>query len=128
MPGCGRSLAWSVGRAEVAEIDRLNILQASLLAMQRAVLALPRRPGRALIDGNRPPSVSLDCEIRTLVGGDALEELPNEHELYSSFFVFDDGPALLLTEQGSERRAGASSGKLTMGSPTASSSLTGGAG
>lgn len=66
-----RSVAWSVGRAEVDEIDRLNILQASLLAMRRAVEALEVPPGRALIDGNRLPV--LGCEARAIVGGDDLE-------------------------------------------------------
>lgn len=66
-----RALAWSLGRAEVAEIDELNILQASLLAMRRAVAALPSLPGLALIDGNRVPE--LDCQARAIVGGDASE-------------------------------------------------------
>ncbi|OBS11029.1 ribonuclease HII [Acidihalobacter prosperus] len=62
------ALAWAVGRAEVEEIDRLNILHASMLAMQRAVAALPRLPERVLIDGNRCPV--LDCESQAIVGGD----------------------------------------------------------
>ena len=53
------SLAWAVGRAEVAEIDRLDILQATLLAMCRAVAALPIRPDWVKVDGNRYPP--LDC-------------------------------------------------------------------
>ncbi len=57
-----------VGIATVEEIDRLNILQASLLAMRRAVERLPKRPGIALIDGNRSPL--LDCETRAVVKGD----------------------------------------------------------
>ena len=65
-----RSVAWSVGRAEVDEIDRLNILQAGLLAMRRAVEALEVPPGRALIDGNRLPV--LGCDARAIVGGDDL--------------------------------------------------------
>jgi len=66
-----RALAWSVGRAEVAEIDALNILQASLLAMQRAVVGLQPVPGQALVDGNRLPQ--LPCPARAVVGGDACE-------------------------------------------------------
>src|SRR5690606_26309888 len=54
--------------ATVAEIDRLNILQASLLAMARAVAALPVTPDAALVDGNRPPK--LPCPCRCVVGGD----------------------------------------------------------
>ncbi|MGB5198700.1 MAG: ribonuclease HII [Sedimenticolaceae bacterium] len=68
---CADALAWSLGRAEVAEIDRLNILQASLLAMQRAVAGLAIAPQRALIDGNRVPQ--LGCAARAIVGGDASE-------------------------------------------------------
>lgn len=66
-----RALAWSLGRAEVAEIDALNILQASLLAMQRAVIGLRPAPGHALVDGNRLPQ--LPCPARAIVGGDACE-------------------------------------------------------
>ena len=50
-----RALAWSIARASVAEIDELNILQASLLAMRRAVQALDPQPGYVLVDGNRLP-------------------------------------------------------------------------
>lgn len=64
-----RALAWAIGRAEVEEIDRLNILHASLLAMRRAVEALDRPPVRALVDGNRaPPGIRCPCE--PIVGGD----------------------------------------------------------
>jgi len=59
-----------VGAASVAEIDRLNILRASLLAMQRAVCALGIRPDLALVDGNIAPA--LPCAVRTVVKGDAL--------------------------------------------------------
>jgi ribonuclease HII len=62
------ALAWALGRAEVAEIDALNILQASLLAMRRAVAALTRAPRLALIDGNRCPE--LPCAALALIGGD----------------------------------------------------------
>lgn len=63
------ALAWALGRADVGEIDRLNILQASLLAMQRAVAALEMAPERVLVDGNRCPQVAMEC--RAIVGGDA---------------------------------------------------------
>lgn len=59
-----------VGIATVEEIDRINILQATFLAMERAVAALPRAPQLALIDGNRKPK-SLSCASLTIVGGDA---------------------------------------------------------
>ncbi len=65
------ALAWSVASASVEEIDRLNILQATLLAMQRAVEALSVRPELALVDGNRAPRLS--CAVRTIVKGDASE-------------------------------------------------------
>ena len=61
-------VAWAVGRAEVEEIDRLNILQATLLAMQRAVLALPVNPDYVLVDGNRCPM--LPYPVEAVVGGD----------------------------------------------------------
>jgi ribonuclease HII len=66
-----RALAWSVAFATVAEIERLNILHASLLAMRRAVLGLSPRPDEALIDGNRCPE--LPMAARAIVKGDALE-------------------------------------------------------
>lgn len=66
-----RALAWAIGRAEVEEIDRINILQASLLAMQRAILALPISPVHALIDGNRCPL--LPCTAQAIIKGDLTE-------------------------------------------------------
>ena len=59
-----------VGSASVEEIDRLNVLAASLLAMRRAVAALGVSPHLALVDGNRAPD--LPCPVRTVVGGDRL--------------------------------------------------------
>lgn len=66
------ALAWSLGRAEVEEIDRINILYASMQAMRRAVEGLVRVPVNALIDGNRIPE-GLSCAARAIVGGDASE-------------------------------------------------------
>lgn len=66
-----KALAWCIGRAEVEEIDRLNILQATFLAMQRAVAGLAVRPSLALIDGNRCPV--LPYPARAIVKGDATE-------------------------------------------------------
>jgi ribonuclease HII len=63
-----KALAWAVAEASVEEIDRLNILQASLLAMQRAVAALVVTPERALIDGNRCPLLPMPAEA--IVQGD----------------------------------------------------------
>lgn len=63
------ALAWAVGRAEAAEIDRINILQATLLAMRRAVDALEPRAEYVVVDGNRCPE--LDCPAQAIVRGDS---------------------------------------------------------
>ncbi|MDX8401158.1 MAG: ribonuclease HII [Mariprofundaceae bacterium] len=57
-----------VAQASVAEIERLNILQATMLAMHRAVVALPEMPRLARVDGNRAPE--LPCPVETVIGGD----------------------------------------------------------
>ncbi len=59
-----------IGAASVAEILRLNILHASMLAMRRAVARLRTAPDLALVDGNYPPN--LTCAVQCVVGGDAL--------------------------------------------------------
>lgn len=64
-----RALCCSVAEASVAEIDALNILGATLLAMQRAVAGLRLRPHKVLVDGNRPPALPMPVEA--IVGGDA---------------------------------------------------------
>ena len=64
-----RALAFAIASASVEEIDEINILQASLLAMARAVAALSMTPHEVLVDGNQLPPVSLPC--RAIVGGDA---------------------------------------------------------
>lgn len=61
-----------LGIAEPAEIDRLNILHATMAAMRRALLALSNTPEMALIDGNRVPE-GLPCRATAIVGGDASE-------------------------------------------------------
>lgn len=63
------ALAWFIARAEVEEIDRINILQASLLAMQRAVQGLTITPCEVLIDGLYCPKLALPC--RAIVRGDS---------------------------------------------------------
>jgi ribonuclease HII len=63
------ALAWAVASASVEEIDRINILQATLLAMQRAVAALSIVPTEILVDGNRLPH--FDVPARAIIGGDA---------------------------------------------------------
>ncbi|WP_293643962.1 ribonuclease HII [Thiolapillus sp.] len=66
-----KALAFAVGRAEVEEIDAINILQASLLAMKRAVEGLSLAPGHVLVDGNRLPQLS--CSAEAIIGGDGSE-------------------------------------------------------
>jgi ribonuclease HII len=65
------ALAWALGRAEVEEIDEINILQASLLAMKRAVEALAIKPSHALVDGNKAPDLA--CTVTTIIKGDEKE-------------------------------------------------------
>jgi ribonuclease HII len=68
-----RAFAHAIAYATVEEIDRLNILQASLLAMQRAVAGLGMLPDEAWIDGNRCPD--LPCRTRAIVQGDRLHKV-----------------------------------------------------
>jgi ribonuclease HII len=71
---CARALAWAVAWADCEEIDSLNILGATHLAMRRALLRLPVMPTRIRVDGDRPPCVlhlGFDCVVETIVGGDA---------------------------------------------------------
>ncbi|MFA9499142.1 ribonuclease HII [Mannheimia sp. E30BD] len=65
-----KALSWSLGRAEPAEIDELNILHATMLAMQRAVEGLHIQPDFILVDGNRPPLFSVPAQA--VVKGDSL--------------------------------------------------------
>ncbi len=65
--------AWAIGVSSVEEIDAYNILQASLLAMRRAILNLSIKPTRVLVDGLQIPEVPVPC--RAIVGGDAKEPL-----------------------------------------------------
>ncbi len=97
-----KALCWSVAVATVEEIDRLNILQATLLAMKRAVEGLTIQPELAWVDGNQSPK--LTCRVQTIVKGDALvpaisaasilaktsrdEALQNIHLLYPQY-AFD---------------------------------------
>ncbi len=64
------ALAIGIGSASASEIDRINIRQATLLAMRRAVSALPLKPALVLVDGNDPPKLACSCEA--IIGGDAL--------------------------------------------------------
>lgn len=66
------ALAWAIGEASAAEIDEINILQATFLAMRRAIGALSLMPTLALIDGNRIPP-GLLCRAEAIIKGDAKE-------------------------------------------------------
>ncbi len=66
-----KALAWSVAFATREEIDKINILQASLLAMRRAVEGLSPKADAALVDGNQDPSLGI--ETKTIIQGDSLE-------------------------------------------------------
>ena len=69
-----RAIAWAIGWVDAAEIDMLDILQASLLAMRRALQGLAVWPQCVLVDGNRCPSGTLlgfDCRFEAIVRGDA---------------------------------------------------------
>lgn len=68
-----RAVAWAVAWADCEEIDALNILQATLLAMRRALLALPIAPTHIRVDGNCTPHLAdlpLGCSIEAIIGGD----------------------------------------------------------
>ena len=99
-----RALCFGIGWADPREIDSLNILQATFLAMRRAVLAMTCRPDRLLVDGNRLPQLGGlggDIEARAIIGGDALhaaigaasilaktardEYMARMHELYPAY-------------------------------------------
>ena len=83
------ALAWSVARATVAEIDEHNILQASLLAMHRAVLALAPQPAYVLVDGNRLPRweyaseavVKGDDRVPAIAAASILAKVQRDREL-----------------------------------------------
>jgi ribonuclease HII len=66
------AVAWAIGEASCTEIDEINILQASMLAMKRAVLKLSPSPEQALIDGNRVPDIP-GLLMRAIVKGDLYE-------------------------------------------------------
>ncbi|MDA8752636.1 ribonuclease HII [Halieaceae bacterium] len=84
-----KALAWSVARASVAEIDQLNILQASLLAMHRAVAALAPQPAYVLVDGNRlprwnyaaEPVIKGDGRVAAIAAASILAKVQRDAEL-----------------------------------------------
>jgi len=66
------AIAWAIGEASCTEIDEINILQASMLAMKRAILQLIPVPDHALIDGNRVPDIP-GMQMRAIIKGDLYE-------------------------------------------------------
>ena len=89
-----KALAWALGRAEVEEIDALNILQASLLAMQRAVAALSIAPEYAVVDGNRLPK--LLCPAQAIIKGDQTVSAISAASIIAK--VARDGEMVMLDE------------------------------
>jgi ribonuclease HII len=85
----GKARAWAIGRASVAEIDRLNILQASLLAMRRAVTALSLQPEFVYVDGNQTPSwqfrslavVRGDARLQCVAAASILAKVTRDREM-----------------------------------------------
>ena len=101
-----QALAWALGRAEVTEIDRLNILQASLLAMRRALDGLAPMPVEVRVDGNQCPGWRLPAQ--TIIGGDALDPAISAASILAK--VARDGEMVMLAERypgyGFERHKG----------------------
>lgn len=69
---CAKAIAWHIGMATHAEIDQVNILNATLLAMQRAIIGLSIQPDKVLVDGNKCPEVPY--QVEAIVHGDATVE------------------------------------------------------
>lgn len=86
---CEKALAWCIARAEVEEIDRLNILHATMLAMQRAVEGLSVTPRLALIDGNRCPKLAVpsapvvkgDSQVPAIAAASILAKVSRDREM-----------------------------------------------
>jgi len=101
-----QSLGWSIAECSVEEIDQLNILQATLLAMQRAVAGLECPLDLLLVDGNQTPAVSMPC--RAIVGGDASHPAISAASIIAK--VYRDGQMAELATRypgyGFERHSG----------------------
>jgi ribonuclease HII len=93
---CEKALAWCIGRAEVEEIDRLNILHATMLAMQRAVEGLCVMPRLALIDGNRCPQLSVptaavvkgDSQVPAIAAASILAKVSRDREMQTMDLLY----------------------------------------
>ena len=90
-----KALAWAIGRAEVEEIDAINILQASMLAMKRAVEQLSPAAEYALVDGNRVPELPCPCE--PIIKGDLTEPAISAASILAK--VTRDREMVLLDQQ-----------------------------
>lgn len=85
-----KALSWAVASATVAEIDDLNILHASMLAMQRSILALDQKPDQVLVDGNRCPEVPYpveaivkgDDKVAAISAASILAKVERDHQMY----------------------------------------------
>ena len=64
-----KNSTWAVGKASIKEIDKINILQASLLAMKRAIKKLSRKPSHVLVDGNKLPQIK-NYKLKAIIKGD----------------------------------------------------------
>ena len=93
---CEKALAWCIARAEVEEIDRLNILHATMLAMQRAVEGLSVTPKLALIDGNRCPQLGVPCapvvqgdgRVPAIAAGSILAKVSRDREMQAFDLIY----------------------------------------
>lgn len=93
---CEKALAWCVARAEVEEIDRLNILHATMLAMQRAVEGLAVTPQLALIDGNRCPKLAVpsaavvqgDAQVPAIAAASILAKVSRDREMCALDLIY----------------------------------------
>ncbi|WLI75390.1 ribonuclease HII [Kosakonia sp. H02] len=91
-----KALAWSLGRAEPHEIDELNILHATMLAMQRAIAGLPITPEYVLIDGNRCPTLAMpsmavvkgDSRVAEISAASILAKVTRDAEMAALDVVF----------------------------------------
>ncbi len=93
-----KALCWAIGRAEVEEIDTLNILHASLLSMRRAVLALSIKPQKVLLDGNRCPDLPYpaeaiikgDASVKAISAASILAKVTRDREMYKLHEQYPD--------------------------------------
>ena len=99
-------IAWAIGRAEVAEIDEINILQASLLAMQRAIEALNVHPDHVQVDGKFCPKVN--CSVEAVVNGDNLIPVISAASIVAKVIRDSEmvGYSKIYTQYGFERHKG----------------------